>query len=246
MEHTRLHDPRVRRDTGRTLVEGPHQVADAIAAGAVVSCLYVLESDHRGMSIADACRVAPTPVGEPVLAKLAGTRSPRGPIAVVAIPPSTPLGAAGDTDRDLVVLWGVSDPRNAGAIVRSAVAFGFDVAATRGTVDLWAPGVIRAAAATQFRTAISHLELDAVAVLAAAGYRTYATVATGGEPPDRADASPIAVLIGNEAHGLPGSVVAAAERLVTIDLDPGVESLNAAVAAGITLHGLRQITSRQP
>jgi TrmH family RNA methyltransferase len=45
----------------------------------------------------------------------------------------------------------------------------------------------------------------------------------------------VAVLVGSEAHGLPAEVVAAADLLLTIPLEPGVESLNAAVAGAVVL-----------
>ncbi len=50
---------------------------------------------------------------------------------------------------------------------------------------------------------------------------------------------PVALLIGNEAHGLPPGTAAAVDVRVTIPLAGGVESLNAAVAAGVAMFALR-------
>jgi tRNA G18 (ribose-2'-O)-methylase SpoU len=66
-------------------------------------------------------------------------------------------------------------------------------------------------------------------------------VVEGGEDVDRSEVTgPVALLIGSEAHGLPEPVVAAA-RPVTLRLDNDVESLNAAVAAGVMMHHIRSL-----
>lgn len=227
-----LHDPRRRRGTGLTVVEGPHQVSDVVAAGADVRELYV--------EVGDPWRPGPgldaplTRVSAEVLRKLAGTEHPRGPVAVVAEPPAAPLGAV-----DTVVLWDVADPGNVGAICRSAAAFGFAVAVTGGTADPWAPKAVRSAAGTQFRTPISVLDDDPASTLVAAGLRLVATVVAGGtSPSELPGGGPVALLVGNEARGLPPDVVTAAIPL-TVPLRGGVESLNAAVAAAVVMFALQ-------
>ncbi len=233
VEARRLHDARRRRDSGRTLVEGPHQLADAAAAGAIVHEIYARPGDPEAGRVAASCGREPIWVNEAVLGALSGTRTPRGPIGVVKIPDPVPL-----TGTDTVVLWEVSEPGNAGAVVRSAAAFGFAVA-TVGGADIWAPGVIRAAAATQFGVPVTRLGADAVGALGDAGLTPLALVAGGGEDLAHvaADAGLVALLVGNEAHGLPADVGRAATP-VTIPMPGAVESLNAAVAAGIALYVL--------
>ena len=234
VELAKLHDPRRRKAAGLTLVEGPHQVADALAFGAAVDEVFALEGDRASFAVAESARVAATPVSQSVLRKLAGTDHPRGPIAVVRIPESDELAAV-----DTVVLWNVSDPGNAGAIVRSATAFGFAVATTPGSVDVFSPKVVRAAAATQFGNRVVGLRDNSLAPLRAAGLRTVATVARGGESPDALERdAPVALLIGNETQGLPPAIVGAADDAVTIPLAGGVESLNAAVAAAVVMYAV--------
>ncbi len=234
VELAKLHDPRRRRVTGLTLVEGPHQLADVIAFGAVVREIFTLEGDEDGLVAAQASGAPVTPVGQSVLRRLAGTTHPRGPVAVVEIP---------EADRpalsDTVVLWGVQDPGNAGAIIRSAAAFGFGVAATPGTVDLWSPRVVRTAAATQFGTRMTTLASGSLQQLVATGLQLAATVPAGGtDPAEWEPSGPVALLIGNEAQGLPEDVAEAAPTHLSIPLHGGVESLNAAVAAGIVMYAL--------
>ena len=238
VELAKLHDPRRRRAAGLTLVEGPHQLTDVVAFGAVVREVFVLEGDEAGGAAAAASGAPTTTVGHGVLRKLAGTTHPRGPVAVVEIPDGDPPVAA-----DTVVLWGVQDPGNAGAIIRSAAAFGFGVAATPRTVDLWSPRVIRAAAATQFGTRVIALATRPLPQLAAGGLRLAAAVASDGiDPASWEPDGPVALLVGNEAQGLPADVVDTADARLTIPLQGGVESLNAVVAAGIIMYAL----SRRP
>ncbi len=170
-----------------------------------------------------------------MLRRISGSEHPRGPVAVVAIPPSAPVAAV-----DSVVLWGVQDPGNVGAIIRSAAGFGFAVIATPGTSDVWAPRAIRAAAATQFRTTLSVTEVS-VAVLRGAGLRPIATVARDGvDPGDVAQGEPVALLVGNEASGLAHDVVATVADRVTVPLRGGVESLNVAVATAVVMYALQR------
>ncbi|MBA2338376.1 MAG: RNA methyltransferase [Acidimicrobiia bacterium] len=228
----RLHDHRTRRSLGRTIIEGPSQIADAVAAGADIIELFALDPGHLPAAVT----VPPTIVTAEVLARMAGTLHPRGPLAVVSIPRAAALQAA-----DVVVLWDITDPGNAGAIVRSAAAFGFAVATTTGSTDVWSPKAIRAAAGAQFRTPHTELADDALAALTSTGLTLMAAVAVGGQPVEEVAGGltgAVALLIGSEAHGLP-EVVTTAAIPVSLTLDGGVESLNAAVAAGLLMYLLR-------
>lgn len=210
-------------------MEGPAFVEAAVEAGATVVELFA------GPNSPDvAAGPAPTAVSSAVLDKIAGTKSPRGPVAVVAIPEPRRLRR-----HDTVVLWDVADPGNAGAIVRSAAAFGFDVAVVGTTADVWSPKSIRAAAAAQFGLPVARLGADeAVGALRTAGLVTCAAVPTGGIELAAVGPEPVALIIGNEAHGLPDRVVAATDHCVTVGMSGRVESLNAAVSAGIMLYEL--------
>ena len=233
VELAKLHDTRKRRSAGLTIVEGPHQVADVANQGAEIREVFHLEGAVDLPSVGAGTRV--TAVSQAVLRKLAGTEHPRGPLAVVAVPAPDPLEPV-----DSVVLWDVAEPRNVGAIVRTAVALGYAVVATRGTADVWSPKAVRAAAAAQFGSRVVSLGSD-IEVLHRAGFATVAAVAAGGAPPESiAEAAPRAVLVGSEAHGLPGDVAGAATHRVTIPLQGGVESLNAGVAAALVMYALRR------
>jgi TrmH family RNA methyltransferase len=169
-------------------------------------------------------------VGAAVLARIAGTETPQGVVAVIAVPePEIP--AAGS----LLVAWGVSDPGNVGTLVRSAAAFGLGCVAGPGCADPWSPKVVRAGAGAHFRAPIGR-----VSTLGGLGARvTVASVAHRGDlPASLRGTGPAAVLVGDEAAGLPGEIAAAADRRITIPMPGGTESLNAAVAGSILAYEL--------
>ncbi len=164
-------------------------------------------------------------VADRVLRRLSTTESPQSPMAVIRIPDQV-IPESGH----LIVSWGLGDPGNVGTLIRTAAAFGMGFVAGPGSADPWSPKVLRSAAGGHFRTPVG-----AVADLAGlGGRRLVATVARHGVPPGRLDGGrPSAVLVGDEAHGLPGDVVKAADVAVTIPMPGGMESLNAAVAGAI-------------
>lgn len=202
-----------------TLVEGPHLIADVEASGAVIRKRFGTDPTAPGV----------TPVDQKALKRLAGTESPRGPVAVVEIPIEWL-----DRSRNLLVSVGVSDPGNVGTMIRTAAAFGWGFAYTGETADPWSPKTIRAGAAGQFQTPVS--AIGTVGELS--GWSTVATVVTGGGSPRDVQGRPVALLIGEEAHGLPEQIIAAAAHRITIPTPGPTESLNAAIAAGIIIHEL--------
>lgn len=219
VEAARFHRTRDRRERGLTLLEGPQLISDAVAAGAVVRQTFGVDPDEADV----------THVDMKALERLAGTESPRGPVAVVEIPVEWL-----NRSNNLLVSVGVSDPGNVGTMIRSAASFGWGFAYTQGSADPWAPKALRAGAAGQFQTSVSSIgslgEIDE--------WVTVATVVQGGDPPDAIGDRPVALLIGEEAHGLPSPVANSAAHRLTIPTPGATESLNAAVASGIALYAL--------
>jgi TrmH family RNA methyltransferase len=123
----------------------------------------------------------------------------------------------------------LGDPGNAGTIIRSAEAAGADaVVLTPGSVDPFNPKVIRASAGSLFRIPVVEAPLDAI------GLRLLGTSSHHGTIYTDADlAGPVAIVVGNEAHGLPADAPMGA--WVTIPIAGSVESLNAAMAATVLL-----------
>ena len=228
-EAVRLQAARGRAESGRALLEGPNLLAEAVGAGVRVEQVFALTGDAASAQTARACGAELVVVGDRGLRRLATTEHPQSPVAVMVIPPAELLPAG-----HLLVAWGVGDPGNLGSLIRCAAAFGLGFAAGPGTADPWAPKVLRAAAGGHFRAGAPRVELPEE--LRDGGRLLAATVARGGIPPAALPPRPLAVLVGDEAHGLPAAVVAACDLAVTIPMPGGAESLNAAVAGAIVAY----------
>jgi TrmH family RNA methyltransferase len=227
----RLHRSRERRNTGKTILEGPNLLQEALQGGVVPEVVFALPDDRRSAVLAGEHDVELVLVEPAALSRLAGTETPRGPAAVIEVPDPSPIGM-----RGMVVAWGLGDPGNVGTLIRTAAAFGWDVGYSPGTADPWAPKVLRAAAGGHFRTGLA--PVASIEELSDAGLVTVATVVTGGGAPDRLGPGRYALLVGEEAVGLPPDVVDEAAIKVTIPMPGGTESLNAAVAAAIVIYEL--------
>ncbi len=223
VDAARLHRARVRRERGQTLVEGPDLLGDVVEAGGEVVEIFGLGpvEDHEVVL-----------VDGRALERLAGTESPRGPVAVVEIPVEWL-----DRSRNLLVSAGVSDPGNVGTMIRTAAAFGWGFAYMEGSADPWAPKTIRAGAGGQFQTPVARIG----SLAEVSEWTIVASLVGGGDGPEVIDSHPVALLIGEEAHGLPKWASDRADHRVTITTPGATDSLNAAVAAGILIHDLSKI-----
>lgn len=187
----------------------------------------------------DAGRVPVTVVSENVLQKLADTGSPQGVVALARTPrPSLDDVVSGVLT---VVLVGVADPGNAGTVIRSCDAAGASgVVLTRGSVDPYGPKALRAAAGSTYHLpVVDDVGLDEV--LGACRRRGITTVCLDGAGRssvftlERGD-EPVALFLGNEAHGTPDEVLTAVDDVVAVPIVGAAESLNVATAAAIAVY----------
>lgn len=218
-EFVALHDARGRRAAGQVLIEGPTLVAEA-AASVIFEVVCTTAPDRWPDAV---------PVADRVLDRMSTTGTPNEVVAIARRPEEPD----GPSDTDLLVLVEVADPGNAGALIRSAAAFGFDVEVVGGA-DAWSPKALRAAAGGHFHTVVRTRERLDLGELRERGLVTVATVARGGRGHIPAGGQ-VALLVGSEAHGLPDDVVEASMRRLTV-ATTGVESLNAAVAGSVAMY----------
>jgi TrmH family RNA methyltransferase len=189
--------------------------------------------------------------GDRLFAHAAATEAPQGIAALVR--PST--ATFDDLVRGLplvLVMAGVQDPGNVGALVRTAEAFGASGAAAcsaggMGTANPFGPKALRASAGAALRLPILRGVATPIllAQLRVAGVRVYATCPDSPQAvaPWEADwRVPAALLVGNEGAGLPPELVRSADAVVRIPQSTvpegaaAMDSLNAAVAGSILLY----------
>jgi TrmH family RNA methyltransferase len=231
--HRLAHDNTAYRKQGRVWLEGEHLCRAALQRGQQPSHA-VFQASYWSATSAQ----WPDAIGKVVVVddalfeQLSSLESPARMAFVLPLQaaPAVQPGAAS------VVLDGVQDAGNVGAILRSAAAFGFrQVLAIKGTAALWSPKVLRAGMGAHF--SLQLLEgLDAAAV---EGLQVplLATSSHQGDFLHQAKLPwPCGWVFGHEGQGVSGALADRAERHVRIVQPGGEESLNVAAAAAICLH----------
>jgi len=178
-------------------------------------------------------------VDDEIFKSLSATTTPQGVAALVEMPKAK-LDMLTATKAPLIVIcMGLQDPGNLGTIVRSAEGFGaHGIVLAEGTVSLFNPKTIRAAAGSAFRLPVVEAKFDeAAGTLREKGVRLVGTSSHEGQSlPEAELTGGVAIVIGNEGAGLPKAVRATLDALVTIPHSSRVESLNAAMAASLILY----------
>lgn len=226
---------RTRETEDAFVVDGPVLLAEALQAGTRIVEVFVDVERFDGalaelLDRAEATGAEVFGVDTEVLRRVSDPVHPRAVTAVAARCHHDPGVLA--SVRTVLALVGVADPGNAGTLVRSAVAAGFGaVATTPGTVELFGPKALRSSAGALFHVPV--LDIDTPGDLGP----THTTVATTPDAPvayDEVDLTgPVAILIGNEAHGLDPRIADTADVTVRIPMTGPTESLNAAMAGTV-------------
>jgi RNA methyltransferase, TrmH family len=186
-----------------------------------------------------------------VLERVADTVTPQPVLSVLPMMDGGALlESPAPSDALIVVMVDVRDPGNAGTVLRTADAAGVSSVVFSGdSVDPYNPKAVRASAGSLFHVPFS-VQDDALALagtLAAAGYRTLATMVREGDDYAELDWSvPTALFLGNESAGLDSEVTRALSGAVAIPMDGRAESLNVGVACAVVcFEALRQRRSRR-
>jgi TrmH family RNA methyltransferase len=231
-------------ERGRCVAETFHLLEEALRSRREIDLVLASESAHGEVqAILDRDRAAAKLAVLPdhLFQSIAGTQTTQGVIALVT-PPDWTIEDIFRGVPLIVVLDAVQDPGNVGAIARAAEAFGASgLLFLKGTASPWNPKVLRASAGSLFRMPFLHGTDPefALSALRQRGVDILAAVPSLGAPASSLDLTrPAALLIGSEAHGVREELRSAAHP-VTIPTT-GVESLNAALAAGILLYEARR------
>lgn len=216
-------------EDGYCVAEGVHLLEEAVRSGAEIGPVFVAERSADRMERWTGLQVVAVP--ESILREIATTETSQGVVSLVR---ARPVSLERIQPGLVVALDAIQEPGNAGAIIRVAEAFGATgVVALKGTVNPYNPKALRASAGSIFRVPCAHGVTSAE--LIERSWRLLATVPDRAVAVHEADlASDCAIVVGSEGHGVSSELLA---RCTPISIPTrGVESLNAAVAAGIVLY----------
>jgi TrmH family RNA methyltransferase len=219
-------------EDGCVVAEGIHLLEEAIRSGLEIQAIIAaasrreqIESDERILAV----RVLW--VEDQAFARLSSTETPQGVITLVRPPQWTSADLLRGTPL-IVILDAIQDPGNAGTIVRTAEAFGATgVVFLKGSVSPHNPKCLRASAGSLFRVPLVH---DA-SLFVMPPLTLFAAMPQAEMTLPQADLTcPCAIVVGNEGRGVsPDMALLSTEVRIPTE---GVESLNAAVAAGVMLY----------
>lgn len=242
-------------DGARLLLDGVHLVRDARGAGVQIEIAALaasrLEAETEEGRLAtvlerDGIDVAVVP--DHIFDSMSPVRAPSGLAAIARRTPADCAAICGQPGGFVLAAIDVQDPGNLGALVRGADAGGvtgvlvcssgqsgaaspFGWKALRGSMG----SVLRLPVAAGLTVA------SAFECLRRGRARLIAAVPRGGLDPDAINWSGhVALIIGGEGPGLPATLTAQCDEIVTVPMSPQVESLNVAVAGGILVYAARR------
>lgn len=247
---TSVHNPKIqwvralqarsrnRREEHSFIIEGVRLAEEALHSGWEAGLvLHTAEVGDRGLQVVEAYLQRGTPVEQVtphVFQAVSATETPQG--ILVVLPEQTV--ALPDTLDFVLILDEIRDPGNLGTILRTALAAGCDSAILLpGAVDPYSPKVVRAAMGAHFRLPILEVGWGEIGQLLEQ-HNLQAFLATAGEGQAYTQADfrqPLALIIGSEARGASPQAQGLAGQPVHIPMPGKIESLNAAIAAGILL-----------
>lgn len=232
---------------GIFIAESPKVIRVALDAGHVPVAL-LCERRHLTGDAADILvRVGDIPVytGErDLLARLTGYTLTRGVLCAMRRPVPPAVDDVCREARRVVVIHGVVDATNIGAIFRSAAALGIDaVLLTTDSCDPLNRRAVRVSMGSVFLVPWTWVE-QPLACLHGLGFRTAAMALTDRSIPLDApvlkEEPRLALVMGTEGDGLPRETIAGANYVVRIPMAHGVDSLNVAAASAVAFWELRK------
>lgn len=240
MDAVKLQRRAERIATGRFLAEGPNLVEAAARCGLVEEIFVTDAAGARYHSLLADLPVCP--VTDRAMKALSETVTPAGLVAVCRLPDTSLDDILAADPALIVVAVDISDPGNAGTLIRLADAMGAAAVVFAGdAVDPYNGKCVRSSAGSIFAVPVcSEADISAlVAKLRTSGLQILATTLTGELSLDDAQSileARTAWLFGPESRGLSEEVSGLADRRVVIPMSDGVDSLNVAAAAAICLY----------
>ena len=237
-----------RQEARLFLVEGPQATREALTfRPELVEDIFLTPASRERnpdlVELAEKAGCELTISSEAVIDHMADTVTPQGVVAVARYLEMTLEEVVSAKPTHLVVLHQVKDPGNVGNIIRTADAAGVDaVIVTAESVDVFNPKVVRATTGSLFHIpVVTGVDLGStIDAVKASGVTIFAADAQGenlGQVRSRGGLdSPLAWLLGNEAHGLSPEDELLADSTVSVPMFGQAESLSLQTAAAICMY----------
>ncbi len=232
-----------RKKSGMYVLEGFRLITDAVNEKSLIKQIFFTEEAYEKygsmLSQADLKEVKVLIISNELGIKISCTEKPQGVFAVCEMPPAKKINDFIRKDGKYLVLHQLQDPGNLGMIIRTADAVGVDGVILSECCELYSPKVIRSTMGSVFRMNIfeSSDTDELFSCFENNGISSYAAVIDS----DACDLRKCtfeggcAVFIGNEGNGLPSEISGRCTVRATIRMSGHINSLNAAMAAGIFL-----------
>lgn len=234
-----------RRERRQYVIEGVQNIKSALDSKhtEIESIFYTADGLERLGSFHHSNLIEVTPQ---VMKAMTDTVSPQGVLAIAKLQRRSLSELRGLKEGKFAYFWQIQDPGNAGTIIRTADAFGFDaVIFSENSVDTYSPKVIRSTAGSFWQTRVlDEISLAEILEFAhSSGSKVFATMADGklplGQAAQEAQGSASIWIFGNEARGLPSEIEAQiGAQSVAIPMAGKTESLNLATAASVVMYAV--------
>ena len=233
-------------EKGVFIAESPKVIRVALDKGYIPTAVLCEEKHLEGdaADIIERCGDIPVYTGKrEILSQLTGYTLTRGVLCAMKRPRMATVEDVCSDARRIVVIHGVVDSTNIGAIFRSAAALGIDaVLVTRDSCDPLNRRAVRVSMGSVFLVPWTWID-QPVDSLHALGFRTAAMARTDDSIPldhPELKASPrLALVMGTEGDGLPAETIASTTFTVKIPMAHNVDSLNVAAASAVAFWELR-------
>jgi RNA methyltransferase, TrmH family len=226
---------------GLFMVEGVHVVEELFKSDWEIESLLITHEIAASfgplVETAAKRRIPVETLNQKIFSKLSDTESPQGILAIVRLP-KTDFGRL-VSQKKILIADGVADPGNLGTMVRTAAAFGFGgFITTPGSADIFAPKTVRATQGAMFHLSVAnHVDYGDIVQKIKPSHKLYCLSANAStDLKDIKPAANMALVVGAEIAGVNAKLSAIADQMLRIPMGGPVESLNAAVAAGIAIY----------
>lgn len=224
-----LKDKKNRDENNVFTVEGIKLTKEALKSGFKVKKIFLTENNEKEFLDSG---VETVTVSNDVFKSISNEVSPQGVLGIVEKPSEKPFNK-----KNCLLLDGVSDPGNVGAIMRTAAATGFTEIFLTDCADPFNGKSVRASMGGVFKVSLHTVErehaIDKIGLPLVVADMYGENIFTFKKKDS------VCLVIGNEGNGVSDFIKSKASYTVSIPMENGMESLNASVSAGILMYLLK-------